>query len=74
MIAKQYSIALPSDPDMGIIRRRVDERGPAYDTFPGLHFKAFRIRERGRFGSIANEYAPFYVFDTSRSTAGRHRS
>jgi Domain of unknown function (DUF4865) len=70
MIAKQYSITLPSDYDMGIIRRRVDERGSAYDTFPGLHFKAFLIRERGRFGSIANEYAPFYVWPNTEALWG----
>ncbi len=62
MIAKQYSIALPADYDMGIIRRRVDERGGRFDRFPGLYLKAFLIRERGRAGAVGNEYSPFYLW------------
>jgi hypothetical protein len=62
MIAKQYPIALPADYDMNIIRRRVASRGPAYDNFPGLGFKAFLISERGRGGAVVNQYAPFYVW------------
>src|ERR1700722_2317572 len=62
MIAKQYSIALPADYDMGIIRRRVAERGARFDSFPGLYLKAFLIRERGRAGAVGNEYAPFYLW------------
>jgi hypothetical protein len=61
MIAMQYAIGLPADYDMGIIRRRVAERGAAFDGLPGLHFKAFLIRERSR-GQVGNEYAPFYVW------------
>jgi hypothetical protein len=61
MIAMQYSIELPADYDMGIIRRRVAERGAAFDKLPGLRFKAFLIRERSR-GQVGNEYAPFYVW------------
>lgn len=63
MIAKQYAIGLPADYDMGVIRRRVADKGPAYDTLPGLHFKAFLIRERSRCRAIGNEYAPFYVWE-----------
>jgi Domain of unknown function (DUF4865) len=67
MIAKQYTVPLPADYDMGLIRNRVAKLGPSYDTFAGLHFKAFLIRERGRAGSIANEYAPFYVWKDTES-------
>jgi hypothetical protein len=58
----QYAISLPADYDMGVIRRRVAERGPGFDGFPGLRFKAFLVRERAE-GAPTNEYAPFYVWD-----------
>jgi hypothetical protein len=61
----QYTVKLPADYDMEIIRRRVHERGAAFDAFPGLVFKAFLISERAA-GATANRYAPFYVWrDTS---------
>lgn len=62
MIAKQYSVQLPADYDMDIIRRRVAAAAPRFDAFPGLTWKAFLIRERGRNGALANEYAPFYIW------------
>jgi Domain of unknown function (DUF4865) len=61
MLAKQYTIKLPADYDMEIIRRRVRDRGDAFDAFPGLVFKAFLITERVR-GATANRYAPFYLW------------
>jgi hypothetical protein len=60
-----YRIALPADYDMGIIRRRVAARGHLLDDFPGLGQKAYLVRERGRDGSPANEYAPFYLWNTA---------
>jgi hypothetical protein len=66
VLAKQYTIKLPADYDMEIIRRRVRERGGAFDAFPGLVFKAFLITERAA-GATANRYAPFYVW---RDTTG----
>ena len=62
MIAKQYPIALPTDYDMNIIRRRVADKGEAFDERPGLLFKAFLISERIR-GAPLNQYAPFYVWN-----------
>jgi hypothetical protein len=62
MITKQYVFTLPADYDMRIIRERVAAKAAAYDTFPGLGLKAFLIREKGRFGADANQYAPFYVW------------
>ncbi|GAA3813597.1 DUF4865 family protein [Amycolatopsis tucumanensis] len=56
MYAKQYEIALPADYDMGIIRRRVAERGHALDDRAGLGLKAYLIRES------PNQYAPFYLW------------
>ena len=61
MIAMQYPIALPTDYDMGIIRRRVAEKGATFDGRPGLLCKAFLISERSR-GAPLNQYAPFYVW------------
>lgn len=61
MYAMQYSITLPADYDMQIIRDRVARTGHLIDGFPGLDFKAFLIREKVH-GHPANEYAPFYVW------------
>jgi hypothetical protein len=62
MFAMQYSINLPADYDMQIIRDRVASTGPNLDGFPGLRFKAFLMRERAH-GAPKNEYAPFYVWN-----------
>jgi hypothetical protein len=67
MLAKQYTIKLPADYDMEIIRRRVRDRGSAFDAWRGLAFKAFLITERAR-GATANRYAPFYLWDDTRGT------
>ena len=63
MYAMQYRVTLPADYDMHIIRDRVARGGPVFDGFPGLNLKAFLIREKAS-GAAANEYAPFYVWDT----------
>ena len=47
IIIKQYTIGLPADYDMAIIRKRVADKAPAFDTFPGLGIKTFMIREKG---------------------------
>ncbi|WOS41316.1 DUF4865 family protein [Xanthomonas rydalmerensis] len=71
MIAMQYSIALPADYDMAIIRRRIADKGPLLDTLPGLQFKAYLVADRtdpllpGR----QNLYAPFYLW---RDAAAMH--
>lgn len=62
MYAMQYEIALPADYDMTIIHRRVAEKGPLLDQFPGLGLKAYLTRERGLDGSPVNQYAPFYLW------------
>jgi hypothetical protein len=63
MYAMQYEITLPADYDMEIIRTRVATRGHLMDSFAGLRFKAYLIRERAA-GSPVNAYAPFYVWDS----------
>ncbi|MBR0644681.1 DUF4865 family protein [Plastoroseomonas hellenica] len=64
MIAMQYTLTLPADYDMGIIDRRIAEKGPLLDDFPGLAFKAYLTarRDAGALGSRDNLYAPFYVW------------
>src|SRR5580658_6912206 len=62
MIVKQYSVTLPADYDMGIIRQRVATKGPSFDDFPGLGVKVFMVREKGRHGAEGNQYAPLYLW------------
>ncbi|ATL25871.1 DUF4865 family protein [Streptomyces formicae] len=64
MHAMQYEITLPADYDMGIIRDRVATKGHLLDDFPGLGFKVYLMRERGRDGSPVNQYAPFYLWNS----------
>ena len=64
MIAMQYSFVLPADYDMGIVDRRIAEKGPSLDNFPNLKFKAYLTARRADAGrSRENLYAPFYVWD-----------
>ncbi len=62
MHVMQYEITLPADYDMGIIDRRIAERGAATDDFPHLGVKAYGVRRIGRHGSAVNAYAPFYLW------------
>ncbi|HEX7390827.1 MAG TPA: DUF4865 family protein [Acidiphilium sp.] len=64
MIAMQYSIVLPADYDMAIIRRRIAERGHLLDDFPGLGFKAYlhASRDDAELPGRDNLYAPFYLW------------
>jgi len=62
MIIARYAHRLPADYDLGIIRTRVEMRGPQWDATPGLYFKAFLLRERDRFGAAANSYTSLYLW------------
>ncbi|RDS84013.1 DUF4865 family protein [Dyella psychrodurans] len=64
MIAMQYRIVLPADYDMGIIRRRIAERGHLTDRFPHLAFKAYLFSDRSAATGQGREnlYAPFYLW------------
>ncbi|MBV6697831.1 DUF4865 family protein [Kitasatospora aureofaciens] len=64
MHAMQYEITLPADYDMGIIHKRVAEKGHLLDAYPGLGLKAYLVRERGQDNSPVNQYAPFYLWRT----------
>jgi hypothetical protein len=65
MIAMQYSFVLPADYDMTIVDRRIVEKGPLLDNFPGLKFKAYLTARRNGEAprSQENLYAPFYVWN-----------
>lgn len=63
MIAMQYSFTLPADYDMGIIDRRISDKGPLLDNFPNLAFKAYlTARKNDETRSRENLYAPFYLW------------
>ncbi|MCS0633532.1 DUF4865 family protein [Telluria mixta] len=63
MIAMQYRFPLPADYDMGIIDRRIADKGHLTDGFPGLLFKAY-LSARKSGPAQDNAYAPFYVWNT----------
>ncbi len=63
MIAMQYNIALPSDYDMEIIRKRTRDNGNKTDGFPDLKMKAYLIAEKGKYNNHENQYAPFYLWE-----------
>jgi hypothetical protein len=62
MIIAHYAHRLPADYDIQIIRDRAKRRGHLFDGIPELYFKGFLLRERGRFGAIANEYSSLYLW------------
>lgn len=62
MLIKQYEHRLPSDYDMSQIRERGRARGPLWDNAEGLAFKAFALRERGRYGARHNAYTSIYLW------------
>ena len=62
MIIAHYAHRLPADYDIGIIRDRAGRRGHLFDAIPELYFKAFLLREHGRFGAIQNEYSSLYLW------------
>jgi hypothetical protein len=62
MIIAHYAHRLPADYDVGIIRNRASSRGHLFDAIPELYFKAFLLRERGRFGASQHEYSSLYLW------------
>jgi len=62
MIVAHYAHRLPADYDISIIRNRASARGHLFDAIPELYFKAFLLRERGRYGAIQNEYSSLYLW------------
>jgi hypothetical protein len=68
MIATQYSIGLPRDYDMTVIRNRVATRGHALDDYAGLGIKAYLIRDVTN-GAPTNAYAPLYLWTDEAAAA-----
>ena len=62
MITAHYANRLPEKYDLGRIRALTKERGPVWDARPELYFKAFLLREAGRFGAIANSFSSLYLW------------
>jgi hypothetical protein len=62
MILAHYGNRLPRDYDLGFIQRLTRERAPIWDARPKLYFKAFLLREAGRFGAIANHFSSLYLW------------
>jgi Domain of unknown function (DUF4865) len=62
MLIAHYGHRLPADYDLELIRQRARARGHLWDAMPELHFKAFLLRERGRFGAITSEYCSLYLW------------
>jgi hypothetical protein len=62
MIIAHYENRLPKNYDLGFIRALTKERAPVWDARPELYFKAFLLREAGRFGAIANSFSSLYLW------------
>jgi hypothetical protein len=62
MLIAHYAHRLPANYDIELIRSRAHARGHLWDAVGELHFKAFLLRERGRFGAIASEYSSLYLW------------
>jgi hypothetical protein len=62
MITAHYANRLPRNHDLGFVRTLTRERAPVWDARPELYFKAFLLREAGRFGAIANSFSSLYLW------------
>jgi hypothetical protein len=62
MIIAHYGHRLPAKYDHEPIRALTRERAPVWDARPELYFKAFLLREAGRFGAIANSFSSLYLW------------
>ena len=62
MLVAQYTHRLPADYGMARIRQRAASRGPDWDSLPGLIFKGFLIREKGKLGATGNAYSSLYLW------------
>lgn len=61
MQAMQYTIKLPTDYDMNIIRQRVQKTGHLMDGFEDLFLKVYLISEKSE-GQLFNSYCPLYIW------------
>lgn len=62
MFAMQYTINLPTDYDMNILRKRVQSNGYKTDGFQDLFLKAYLISEQSEQDGSRNSYCPLYLW------------
>lgn len=62
-----YAHRLPADFDFGPLRKWLKERGTIWDKAPELYFKAFLLREAGRFGALANNFSSLYFWQHDKA-------
>jgi hypothetical protein len=67
MIIVHYQLRLPADYDLAAIRKFLKQRGAVWDAASDLHFKAFLLREAGRFGAIANSFSSVYLWQHDKA-------
>lgn len=69
MLAMHYGFVFDDDFDISAIRRRIAEKGPLFDHYPGLVQKAFLVNERDAEagGQGRNEYATFYIWESAEA-------
>lgn len=62
MLIAHYEHRLPADYDLDIIRNRATQRGALWNDVPELYFKAFLLREAGKFGAAGHSYSSLYLW------------
>jgi hypothetical protein len=62
MTIAHYGLRLPAEYDVAQIRTRANEIAGAWNEYPELYFKAFLLRERGRYGANENHYSSLYLW------------
>ncbi|MEB6276734.1 DUF4865 family protein [Staphylococcus gallinarum] len=65
MIAMQYNLNLPSDYDMSIIKKRVEENGYKTDGFKDLICKIYVYAEKDVNKNHQNSYEPLYIWENN---------
>lgn len=67
MLIAHYEHRLPAGYDLDTVRQRAVESGNIWNSVPDLYFKAFVLREAGRFGAATNSYSSFYLWREDRA-------
>ncbi len=70
MIIAHYTHRLPADHDLGALRRWLKERGAVLGRGSRALFKAFLLREAGRFGATANNFSSVYLWQEDKAFRG----
>jgi hypothetical protein len=67
MIIVHYAARLPATHDLRALTQWLKERGTVWDAVPELYFKAFLLREAGRFDAIANNFSSLYLWQQDKA-------